>query len=444
MGIELTEHRLSLTKLADSLRNGAHSVFSASGSPMWMGCPGSLIPNLLMPDSGSQDAAYGTVGHAIGETWLQTGVKPRHLLNTDEWIVEKGVVFHVVIDDEMMDYVEQYVDWCNALPGQHFVETRVDYSRFTPLSHQGGTCDHAAVMPGVLIITDLKMGKGVRVYAERNTQLMLYALGFFLEWDEFFDFQVITVRVCQPRLEVFESWDLTRAELLAFAEEVKACSHAAWTLDAPRRASPKACQWCKVSPTCVAYVALQAQLTANVFSDLTLSVDHDLAADVKDKIASGELFGDDDVMSLSTEDMVKLLPYASFVTKWWASLKAELSRRIASGATGTGLKLVESNRTKRRFRNEGEAIAYLLENGVSRSDAVTEVVCSPSAAEKLLRSATGNTLANVKASISDFTWKPRGKPTLVPLSDKRQALENFSDFTFDPLDTNPETDDSED
>lgn len=436
----MTEHRINLNTLAESLRHGQHAIFSASGSAMWMNCAGSLIPNLLLPDSGSQDAAYGTVGHGVAEMWLKSGIKPRHLIDTDEWIVEDGVVFHVVIDEEMLDFVQEYVDWCTPLEGHHYVETRVDFSEFTPLSHQGGTCDHAVARPGHLTITDLKMGKGIRVHAKGNTQLMLYALGFFLLLDEFYEFQTIVLRIAQPRMENMDVHEITREELLEFAEQVRVRSAAAWTLDAPRKASPKACQWCKVGSTCVAYVAMMAELTANVFPDLTLAVDRDLAADVKDKIATGELFGDADVMTLSTKDMVKLLPYASFVTKWWGNMKAELSRRIAAGETDTGLKLVESNRTKRKFRNEAQAVAFLLQAGIKREDVVSEVVCTPATAEKLYRKAMSTTLSDAKQSISAYVHKPPGRPVLVPLEDKRPALTDINEGVFNAIESETQED----
>jgi hypothetical protein len=72
--------------------------------------------------------------------------------------------------------------------------------------------------PGHLVIRDYKYGMGVRVDALDNPQLYLYAYAAFREWDWLYGFDAISIGVLQPRLEHFDVIELTRAELLAFAE----------------------------------------------------------------------------------------------------------------------------------------------------------------------------------------------------------------------------------
>ena len=197
----MSDHGFDLE--AVQIKLGAHSVFAPSASSMWLYCAGSLIPNLLAEDTAGEDAAYGTVAHGVAERWLKTGVKPVDLIGTVEKVDEGHAVFEIEITHSMLEYVQEYVDWSVFLPGDHYVEQRVDFSRLTPIPKQGGTADHIACEPGALTITDLKMGKGVQVFAKGNTQARLYALGAFYRWDEQYHFQRIVIRIAQPRLNQF-------------------------------------------------------------------------------------------------------------------------------------------------------------------------------------------------------------------------------------------------
>ena len=61
-----------LRELAEKINESGHSAFSPSGSAMWLSCSGSLIANMMEPDSCSYEAAEGTVAHEIAEQWLRT------------------------------------------------------------------------------------------------------------------------------------------------------------------------------------------------------------------------------------------------------------------------------------------------------------------------------------------------------------------------------------
>ena len=83
-----------------------HSIFAPSGASRWLGCPGSLIPNLLAPDNSGYDAALGTVAHGVAEKWLTTGKRPKHRVGDVEWIANGGKLYQIEVDLEMLDYVE--------------------------------------------------------------------------------------------------------------------------------------------------------------------------------------------------------------------------------------------------------------------------------------------------------------------------------------------------
>jgi hypothetical protein len=427
----VTEHRISVAQMRDAIRmveEGGHSVFSPSGSKMWLGCAGSLIPNLFAPDDSGEDAAYGTVAHMVGETWLTDGKRPKHLLGKTYWVDGEGFGFFITVDEVMMDFVKRYVDWCKNLPGEHFVETRVDFSQLTPIPNQGGTADHCACTFQRMVITDLKMGKGVRVYAKENSQALLYALGFFFAWDWLYDFREIVIRIAQPRLDVFEEWVVDREYLLAFAEYVRERAAAAWVQNAPRTPSAESCQWCRVQSTCAAKAKVVLDLTGGAFDDLEKPVTE------ADMLYFKEVLHDTDspdvlaAATLTTYELEKLYDWRGTVEKFFKSVCEELERRARLGEKLKLQKLVEG-RSFRVFRNKEKAVEALVGLGLERGDLVKEEMASPAEVERLL-TAAGHKRKDIPDLLNDLVFRPPGKATLASVRDSRPALADKYDDAF--------------
>ena len=81
-----------------------------------------------------------------------------------------------------------------------------------------GTGDLVIVADGVIEVIDFKSGRGVRVDAHRNSQLMLYALGALLEFDSLYDIHHVRMTIVQPRLNNLSSYEMEADELLRWAE----------------------------------------------------------------------------------------------------------------------------------------------------------------------------------------------------------------------------------
>jgi len=434
---------IDLDEVARSYFNHGHSIFGPSSSHMWAVCAGSLIPNILAGDDGNVDAAYGTVAHAVSEEWLRSGKRPKHLIGTTQFVAAGDWGFLVKIDDEMMEYVQQSVDRCIMLPGTHLVEIRVDFSRLTPIVGQGGTLDHAALQPGLAIVTDHKYGKGVRVYAKRNYQAMMYALGLLYEWDWMYDFKTFIIRINQPRLEHFDEWVCGRDELLEFAGFIKERAKQAWRLDAPRTPDPKACQFCKVAKTCAANIQMQFRLmadqTAAAFGEVSASKVAEFKDSLTDEFAPFKP-SVIDPLTLSTEELAALKPYKGMVERWWKTSDHELLVRAGRGEKVPGYKLVEG-KSNRRFINPPAAAEHLIENGCDREDVIEKNIVSPAEAEKLLVKA-GHRRRDIPELLEGLVRKPPGKPTLAPLSDKRQELVDLTEIAFSDV-SDDSTDETE-
>ena len=127
--------------------------------------------------------------------------------------------------DEAESVTDEYVAFCvetieavrSSCPDPLImVEHRVDYSEYVPEGF--GTGDLVIVADGVIEVVDFKSGRGVRVDAHRNSQLMLYALGALLEFDSLYDIHHVRMTIVQPRLNNLSSYEMEADELLRWAE----------------------------------------------------------------------------------------------------------------------------------------------------------------------------------------------------------------------------------
>ena len=72
----------------------------------------------------------------------------------------------------------------------------------------------------ILHIIDFKYGVGILVEAENNPQMMCYALGALDIYDGIYDIEEVRMTIFQPRRGNISSWDISKADLLAWAENV--------------------------------------------------------------------------------------------------------------------------------------------------------------------------------------------------------------------------------
>lgn len=425
-----------LAELAEEYNASGHSVFGPSASSRWMNCAGSLIANMLEGDSTSFEAAEGTVAHDIAEQWLKTGERPLHLVGTTRIYREKEgteneVEYEIPITRTMLDYIQEYVDWCEYLDGDHFVEVRVDFSKYTPIPRQGGTCDHAACIPKKLTVTDFKYGKGVYVEVENNSQALLYALGFFEEYDSKYHFEEIEIRICQPRMNNYGTWTISREYLLNFAEKVRKKAARAWNTLAPRKPHPKACEFCLVRSRCTAIAKLIDAVLEGRIYDVDREYTHDELEAFGSSLERGTYKMKPVVVDqLSDEQLAVLLPYRRVVEKWFKSVFFELERRALEGRGIKDHKLVES-RSNREFIDPTQAEETLYLIGLERSDIYTEKMASPAQVEDILREKLDIPRKEIPELVERYVRKPPGKPTLVHVSDKRPALDDITDDIWD-------------
>lgn len=447
----MSEHPASLHDLIAMQQRAAHSIFAPSSSAMWLLCSGSLIPNVLALDDAGWEAAEGTVAHDLAEQWARDDRKPVERLGE---IVEcEG--HEIEITEEMFAYVEDYLRWCETIQGfedttfLHFPEERVDLSLFMPIPNQGGTADHFACAPGVLVITDLKYGKGVPVFCAAdpedprslvdgrfngNPQAMLYALGVFLRYDHEFQFQRIVIRICQPRLGYFGTWETSRAELLRFADYVMERAELCLDPEAPRTPGPKQCEFCRVRTTCAAFASYVEEIVSDRFSDLdaptgtyTVADQRALLETVSDALTVDVFPVIKDPLEIALHDLEKYLPMRRVIEKWFEGISERLTEAALVDEVQLRLYKVVEGRSNRVFVEETDAEKLLLSRGVKAKDLRKTTFVSPAQAEELLHKQAKLSKADAKAALKGLVYQPPGPKSLALRTDSRPELESAGD-----------------
>lgn len=451
----MTEHKLPVLRgpltakqIAKKMASG-HSVFSPSGAEMTTTCAESLVINALAEDDTNIDSATGTVAHWLAEKWLKTGKRP------DRWIGRTRTVkdFTIDITEEMMEFVHDFVKRCQALAkiaDESFTERRVDISDLTPIPNQGGTMDFGGMGPGWLKVIDLKYGKEAvlafdPVTGKPNKQLCIYAWGVFLEFDWLYNFQEITICISQPRLVPgWEEVTLTRAELIAVADEVREKWAYNWANPKGRTPSIKGCRWCAIRAKCPALYLFMAEQTSDVFrnhdEDDIVDAEFEEVFDeerletanavILDQFAPTPFPDLPKPVELSTRAMEKLLRYRKLMENFFNSIQAELLDRAISDEEELRWWKLVMGRTIRKWVDDEDWIVEELEKtGLKRKYMFKTVMLSPAEMERMLHTKTGMKLTDAKKLLADLglAVQPPGQKTLAPKSDRRKALPKDTD-----------------
>lgn len=392
-----------------------HSIFGPSSAHRWMRCPRSLIAGHLAGDNPSYYAAEGSIAHWLAEDWLLNGNPYRHLGSVHE---KDG--FEVEITEEMISYVEEYVALVSTMPGNHYVEVKVDLSKYTPVP-SFGTSDHISASPGVLRVKDLKYGK-VWVDAEDNEQGQAYALGAFEELDWLYDFQEIEIQIVQPRRDNYDTWTISRADLLAFGERYREAAHKAWDPEAPYNPDPIACEYCPARFTCPALAAVKVKIAAASFDDLEdteMSPSKAVAVIEQEMVSTPRLPAFNEV---PVERLAQIYEWRPILEKYFREMYDYLLKKLEMDVDVPGQKLGYGRAGNRKWTDEKAARRMLRGRGISDLDMYEPKFISPAQAVQLLRVSLGGTIKENDARIAPFVHQPPGKVTMIPAHDRREGI----------------------
>ena len=368
-----------------------HALLSASAAHRWMNCTPSARLEQTFQDNSGEAAAEGTAAHALAEHKLRRALKMRS---------KKPILQY---DSEEMDsYTDGYVEFVleqitlakiTCADPQVLIEQRLNFSKYVPGGF--GTGDCIIIADGVLHVIDFKYGQGVLVSAEDNPQMKLYALGALELFDGIYDISTVSMTIYQPRRENVSTHMVYKESLYQWAEEIlKPTAAIAFKGDGDY-VPGEHCQFCRAAVRCRARAEEKLNLAKFEFALPPI---------------------------LADEDIEEILMKLDDLTSWANDIKAyALEAAVSHGKEWRGFKLVEG-RSIRKYSNE-ETVAEAAKAAGYRDIYETKLI-GITAMEKLLGK------AKFQEILGGLIEKPPGKPTLVPLSDKRQAINTLAKYDF--------------
>lgn len=380
---------------------GKHAILSPSAAHRWMNCTAAPLLEKDVEDVSSTFAEEGTLAHAYCAKKLKKFLG----LSVKEENQEIAELYDQYHSGEMDEYTDTYktivLEKFNAArkrtkDAQLLVEVKLDFSHYIPEAF--GTSDAVIIADGVMEVIDFKYGKGVKVSAVENPQMMIYALG---AWDLFnFEYNISKVRmtIVQPRIDNLSEFEIAAADLINWAvDELQPKAKEAYAGGTQKPGTW--CQFCKVKASCkaLANTCVNAQ---QLHQDPRL---------------------------ISKEDMEHtILPLLSTFKTWLTGVEEYSLQQALDGIQYEGFKIV-AGRSVRKITDPSAVMEILGKEGFAKESYIKPTeLRSITDLEKLIGKKRFGTLC------AEYINKPQGKPTLVPESDKRpaynQAADDFKDI----------------
>lgn len=399
-----------------------HALLSPSSAKIWMTCPQAARASAGMPDRGSAFSEEGTVAHDLAQhvltmAWVEgvvcmytaADIRQRIADNPDLGQLREQCAAAGGDWDEMLSHVVE--DYCTLVYGQWveahlydeearlLVESNVDLSRYIP--HGFGRADAVIVYTdpsgnGVLSVFDLKYGRGVRVSAELNPQMMCYALGVLTGEAKDCAVDLVKMTICQPRLGNTSCYEMRSDVLMWWGSSVlRPAAVRAYNGDGQRQPGMH-CQFCRARVRCRA---------ALMYSELAM-----VAFSAVDGLTDSEL-----------GDVLSILPV---VENWCAKMRSETLALMMEGRTIPGYKVVEGRSTSRVADADG-LLRALTEAGYDRQALLKDPeLRSLTDIRKLIGT------ASYREYVAPYVTRMPGKPTIAEADDARPAMVSNAEDDF--------------
>ncbi|QNB48182.1 DUF2800 domain-containing protein [Thermanaerosceptrum fracticalcis] len=367
-----------------------HALLSASSSHKWLICTPSARLEEKLPETKSEYAEEGRLAHAIAE--LKAKKHFTEPMGPKTFARKlKALQENPLYQEEMLRHTDTYLDYLSGIahgfsaPPYIAIEKRLDYSTYAPEGF--GTGDCIIIGGNVMHIIDFKYGKGVPVSAERNPQMMLYALGAYAAYSILYQIETVKMAIIQPRLDVISEYEMPLADLLAWGESIKPIAQKAFKGEG-EFVSGEHCKFCRAKALCRARAEFNTSLEEY----------HGMKPPL-----------------ITNEEVGAILVRAQNLATWVKDLEEYALAECLKGNEIPGWKAVEG-RSVRQFTDQDEAFKVLVNAGYDEAILYERKPITLASVEKLLGK------AKFKELLTEYVNTPPGKPTLAPESDKRQAI----------------------
>lgn len=379
-----------------------HALLSASSASRWLHCTAAPRFEEQFPEKTSEYAEEGRLAHAICELKVikkfTTQLTPR-TYTTRLNKLKKDPLYTDEMDKTSDLYVEHLTEKAMTYNSTPYVavEVQVDFADYVPEGF--GTCDCIMIGGDTLNITDYKHGKGVPVSAEGNAQMRLYALGALKRYASIYGNTIknVCMTIDQPRIQDEPSTEtITVEELRAWGESIKPAAAKAY-MGLGEFCPGEHCRFCRGKAQCKARAAINTALEE--FKDC-----------VPQNGEKPPLFGQG---VLTDEEIGDLLVRGKELVAWYKDLEEYALNALLNGGTIPGWKAV-AGRSNRTFADTDAAIAAVIAAGYDEALVYERKPKTLTELEKLMGK------AEFTAKLGAYVVKPLGKPTLAPMTDKRE------------------------
>lgn len=374
-----------------------HAVLSASSSHKWLICTPSARLEEKFPNKTSEYMAEGTLAHEIAEFKVRSYFLEAISKTAYTRRINKLKTFEY-FNEEMLRHTDVYLEYIKEealkVRTKPFiaVEQKIDYSKYVPEGF--GTADCILISTDTLQIIDFKYGKGVKVEAEDNPQLKLYALAALEQFGMFYDIKNIKLSIVQPRIDNISEYTLLKSELVDWGNKVVIPQAQKAFMGIGEFKQGEHCRFCKAKGAC----EFRAKENIKVVEEIENT--QDTASEACNLLDNTELS--------------EFLTRTEGVEDWIKDLRTYALEQLLKGENIPGYKVVEG-KSNRKIVDQDKAFEILKANGIEEAMLYERKPLTLTQLEKAIGK------KEIAQTIGDFIEKPKGAPTLAKASDKREG-----------------------
>ncbi len=406
-----------------------HYIFSASGSPRWIPCPGSIeairldrLSGKLPEVDGSSDAAdLGTAAHKLGEKCLVKNHKPEKYM--------AKFIDRFQVDEDMIAAVSVYLKYAADKKKEYGencimkIEVKSSLKKILGVNC-GGTSDlvFIAIEHGILHIIDYKNGSGILVEVIDNTQLRLYALGVYHGLPKRIKNKIkhVNMTIVQPR--AYHDVGPVRSDTKSIKQllewQVSTLVPAVQSAESGEielHASIKACEWCPRAGYCEEAASHKMELAQLEFSDFS---------DEANLPTPGEL---------PLERIQQIIDHKDVIVKWLNSVWQHAETLQDKKPTFKGWKLVTSI-SNRRYKSEKKVITTMKKLGLPMTKMFEEAkLKSPTELQKAVQVKMNLTATEAKAVVDKLCERVETGTKMVKETTTGSAVASDAENDFKKL-----------